>query len=243
MRFCEGGSGHAWLHPCLWIKFQQMSLRNGFEMTAEHFPGSSHSVQALSLMAADCYYRYVDTTLDLVTVLSVGLFPQLPSRSQESVPVEIHPGLTSHLPAPSHLFTCFMSPRMPAMLPGVFYSTWTPALQPLSEPTALTSFHLGLLLIKKLLHCPWSNFGSSNADRPFSSPASPSSSPAYKASLAYIFVVEKRQHIENHKTDSNTSCLRTTIKVTKYCTGLGMSHGAYVTLTNPVNCSVPKLCD
>lgn len=27
MRFCEGGSGHVWLHPCLWIEFQQMSLR------------------------------------------------------------------------------------------------------------------------------------------------------------------------------------------------------------------------
>lgn len=56
----------------------------------------------------------------------------------------------------------------------------------LSEPTTLTGFHLGLLVIKKLVHCPWSNFGFSSADHPFCSPTSPSSSPTYKASLACI---------------------------------------------------------
>lgn len=122
----------------------------------------------------------------LYTSSLFGLFPQLPTRSQENGPVEIHPGVTSHLLALSLTFSCFMTPTTPVMLPGVFYSTWIPALQPLSEPTTLTGFHLGLLVIKKLVHCPWSNFGFSSADHPFSSPASPSSSPTYKASLACI---------------------------------------------------------
>lgn len=41
-------------------------------MTSEHFSGNSDSVQALFLMGADCYYRYVDITLYLVTVQSVS---------------------------------------------------------------------------------------------------------------------------------------------------------------------------
>lgn len=59
-----------------------------------------------------------------------------------------------------HLFYVCHNTCVPT---GELYS-WAPAFQPCSQSTIVSCFHLSLVVIKKLLHCPWSNFSFSSAD-------------------------------------------------------------------------------